>query len=244
MSQYTTGELARLCGVSVRTVQYYDTRGILTPIALSEGGRRLYSEHELQRMKIICFLRDVGLSLNSISELFASDDPGSVITLLMDQQETLLEAELKERQAKLELIAQIRRELKSHANFSVESIGDIAYVMESRKRIYRIRATMLIAGLISEIIELSTLLIWIFRGIWLPYVIGLPINLAIAAWLIIFYFRRVMYICPQCHTIFRPGFGEMFFARHTMTTRRLTCTHCGHHGFCVETCQMEESHHE
>ena len=40
MSQYTTGELAKLCGVTVRTVQYYDTRGILIPAALSEGGRR------------------------------------------------------------------------------------------------------------------------------------------------------------------------------------------------------------
>ncbi|MFR7719055.1 MAG: MerR family DNA-binding transcriptional regulator [Lachnospiraceae bacterium] len=30
MSKYTTGEIAKLCGVSVRTVQYYDTRGILT----------------------------------------------------------------------------------------------------------------------------------------------------------------------------------------------------------------------
>ena len=41
MSKYTTGELAKLCGVTVRTVQYYDTRGILIPSDLSEGGRRL-----------------------------------------------------------------------------------------------------------------------------------------------------------------------------------------------------------
>ena len=37
MSKYTTGEMAKLCGVTVRTVQYYDTRGILIPSALSEG---------------------------------------------------------------------------------------------------------------------------------------------------------------------------------------------------------------
>ena len=41
MSKYTTGEIAKLCGVSVRTVQYYDTRNILTPSELTEGGRRL-----------------------------------------------------------------------------------------------------------------------------------------------------------------------------------------------------------
>lgn len=48
MSKYTTGEIARLCGVSVRTVQYYDDRGILVPSQLSEGGRRLYSDDDLK----------------------------------------------------------------------------------------------------------------------------------------------------------------------------------------------------
>ena len=71
MSKYTTGEIAKLCGVSVRTVQYYDTRNILTPSELTEGGRRLYSEEDLKRMKIICFLRAAGISINSIGELLS-----------------------------------------------------------------------------------------------------------------------------------------------------------------------------
>lgn len=37
MSKYTTGEIAKLCGVSVRTVQYYDERGILIPRASKVG---------------------------------------------------------------------------------------------------------------------------------------------------------------------------------------------------------------
>lgn len=40
MSKYTTGEIAKLCGVSVRTVQYYDTRGILTPSQRTLQGRQ------------------------------------------------------------------------------------------------------------------------------------------------------------------------------------------------------------
>ena len=79
MSKYTTGELAKLCGVSVRTVQYYDTRGILVPSELSEGGRRLYSEDDLKLMKIICFLREAGLAINSIGELLSEQDPGSIM---------------------------------------------------------------------------------------------------------------------------------------------------------------------
>lgn len=47
MSLYTTGELAKKCNVSVRTIQYYDERGILVPTDLTEGGRRLFSEEDV-----------------------------------------------------------------------------------------------------------------------------------------------------------------------------------------------------
>ena len=76
MSKYTTGELAKLCGVTVRTVQYYDTRGILIPSELSEGGRRLYTDDDLRRLRIICFLRDMGLPIDAIAQLLAEEEPG------------------------------------------------------------------------------------------------------------------------------------------------------------------------
>ena len=75
MSKYTTGELAKLCNVTVRTVQYYDKRGILIPTELSEGGRRLYSESDLQRQKVICFLREVDVPIDAISELLEEEHP-------------------------------------------------------------------------------------------------------------------------------------------------------------------------
>lgn len=40
----STGKLAALCGVSIRTVQYYDEKGLLPPLGLTEGGRRIYAE--------------------------------------------------------------------------------------------------------------------------------------------------------------------------------------------------------
>ena len=104
MSKYTTGEIAKLAGVSVRTVQYYDDRGILTPSELSEGGRRLYSEDDLKRMHIICFLRETGMPINSIAALFAEENPQSIISILLEQQEEILREELAERQNRLNLI--------------------------------------------------------------------------------------------------------------------------------------------
>lgn len=240
MSKYTTGEIAKLCGVSVRTVQYYDSRNILVPSELSEGGRRLYSEQDLKRMKIICFLRDAGISINNIGELLSEDDPGSVISVLLEQQEQALREEVSERQEKLAILDGIKKELRGIDNFSVESIGDIAYAMENKKNMQKLHAILLITGIPLGIIQWTSIVLWITMGIWWPFAAYWFVAIPYAVWVSNFYFKRVVYICPQCHEVFKPNFKEAFWARHTPTLRKLTCTCCGYHGFCVETYGKEE----
>ncbi|MBQ8625314.1 MAG: MerR family transcriptional regulator [Agathobacter sp.] len=243
MSKYTTGEIAKLCGVSVRTVQYYDSRNILIPTELSEGGRRLYSESDLKRMKIICFLRDMGISISSIDELLSEDNPSNVISVLIEQQKQLLQDELKERQTKLDLLEQMERELRSVENFSVESIGDIAYAMENKKNMRKLHAVLLITGIPLGIVQWFAICLWIATGIWWPCMLYVLVAIPYAVWVSNYYFKRVVYICPQCHEVFKPVFKEAFWARHTPTLRKLTCTCCGYKGFCVETCGKEEKTH-
>lgn len=240
MSKYTTGELAKLCGVTVRTVQYYDTRNILIPSELSEGGRRLYSEEDLRKMKIICFLRDIGLPINSIEQLLSEEDPASVISLLLEQQGQALRSEIEEQQAKLNKLEKLNQELKLVEHFSVESIGDIVYRMANKKKLHKLYISMMAVGIVAEIIEDVSLVYGIVTGNWWPFAVGLPIVIGITAWMIWYYFKHVSYICPKCHAVYKPRFREFFFARHTINTRRLTCTECGHKGFCVETYHREE----
>ena len=214
MSQYTTGEMAKACGVTVRTVQFYDQKGILIPSALSEGGRRLYSEEDLKKMKIICFLRDTGLSLDTIGQLMKEEDPESTISILLVQQEQVLREEISERREKLNRLEELKKWVESASSFSVETIGDIATIMEGQKKMSAMHRNMLLTGL--------------------------PLSWALAAipWGVLwsrYYFRHTAYICPQCHEVFRPTFKEAFFANHTPKTRKLTCVKCGHKGFCVET---------
>lgn len=232
---YTTGEMAKLCNVSVRTVQYYDTRNILIPSELSEGGRRLYSEEDLRKLKIICFLRNLDIPINSIGELLAEEKPENVISILLEQQEQILKEEISERQSKLLTLEELSKELKKVEHFSVESIGDIAYMMENKKKLRKLHQITLVVGIIMEIVETALLILWIAKGIWLPYVIGMILLLIMAGWLCMYYFKQVAYICPECHTVFVPNLKEAFFARHTATTRKLTCSSCGRKGFCVET---------
>jgi DNA-binding transcriptional MerR regulator/DNA-directed RNA polymerase subunit RPC12/RpoP len=235
MSKYTTGEIAKLCGVSVRTVQYYDTRGILTPSELSKGGRRLYSETDLQRMKIICFLRELDLPLNSIGELLSEEHPESVISLLLEQQEKALREEIAQRQSRLDKLTDLRRALKELEHFSVESIGDIALKMENKAKLRKLYTVMFAIGIPVGIVEWATVIFWIVTGNWRPFVLFLVVAVPYAVAISRYFFKRVAYICPECHTVFRPSLKEAFFARHTRTLRKVTCTHCGHKGFCVET---------
>ena len=234
MSKYTTGEIAKLCGVSVRTVQYYDDRGILVPSKLSEGGRRLYTEDDLKRMHIICFLREAGLPINSISALFAEKNPENIISILLDEQEQVLREELSERQAKLDLIDGIKRELKELDTFSVESIGDIAHVMKQKNKLNKMRLTMVFTGIPVTALQWTSIVLWITNGLWWLVVIwalvAIPWEICISK----YYFDHVAYICPECHEVFKPKMKEVFWAYHTPKMRRLTCKKCGRKGLCVE----------
>ena len=235
MSQYTTGELAKECGVTVRTVQFYDQKGILIPSALTEGGRRLYSDEDLKRMKIICFLRDMGLSLDTIRQLLKEEDPGSVISVLLDQQEQVLQEEIGERREKLDRLADLKKGLKDVPSLSIETIGDIATVMEGKMKLSAVHRNVILPAIPLGILQWAAILLWILKGTWWPFVVWVVLVIPFGIWAARYYHRNVAYICPRCHEIFRPAMKEMLFASHTPTTRKLTCTKCGRHGFCVET---------
>ena len=163
MAQYTTGELAKECGITVRTVQFYDQRGILVPSALTEGGRRLYSEEDLRMMKIICFLRDTGLSLDTIGKLLKEEDLGSVVSIFLEQQEQVLQEEIADRKDKLDRLEELKSGLKDLPSVSVESIGDIATVVENKKKLSAVHRKMVLVGLPFTVAEDAGILLWIFK---------------------------------------------------------------------------------
>lgn len=231
---YTTGEIAKLCGVSVRTVQYYDDRGILIPSALSEGGRRLYTEGDVRRMHIICFLRDAGFSISNIGEIFSEEHPEKILSILLDQQEKSLRDELQEQQRRLSIVETIRRELKEIEHVSVESIGDIAHMMKQKKQLKRMRLTMVLTGIPVTALQWVAIILGITHGLWWLLIPWACVAIPWGVWVSVYYFRHVAYICPECHEVFKPRFKEAFWAYHTPRMRRLTCQTCGRKSLCVE----------
>lgn len=66
---YTVGEVARLAGVSVRTLHHYHAVGLLTPGARSESGYRLYGDADLGRLQQVLLYRELGLALDEIGRI-------------------------------------------------------------------------------------------------------------------------------------------------------------------------------
>ena len=82
----TVGEVAKKIGVTVRTLQYYDKEGLLSPSAESEGGRRLYTDKDLVTLHQIMSLKSLGFSLDDIKQrLIYLETPTDVANALTEQ---------------------------------------------------------------------------------------------------------------------------------------------------------------
>ncbi|MDE2860134.1 MAG: MerR family transcriptional regulator [Chloroflexota bacterium] len=71
---YTVKQVARLSGVTVRTLHHYDAVGLLRPAAISSAGYRLYSDADLERLQQVLFFRELGFSLRDIARVLSSPD--------------------------------------------------------------------------------------------------------------------------------------------------------------------------
>lgn len=60
---WKVGELAKLTGLTIRTLRFYDQIGLFSPSAHSDSGHRLYNEADLSRLQQILSLKELGLSL-------------------------------------------------------------------------------------------------------------------------------------------------------------------------------------
>lgn len=67
--EYTISELAKLAGVSTRTLRYYDEINLLKPTKINDSGYRIYSEKEVDLLQQILFYRELDVPLKKIALL-------------------------------------------------------------------------------------------------------------------------------------------------------------------------------
>ena len=104
------GEVARLSGLPVRTVHYYEDRGLLEPASRTEAGYRLYGDEELAQLRFVDRAKLLGLTLEEIRPLVglaAGCNNGEVVPVL----ERLLEEKLVETERRMAELAAFKENL-------------------------------------------------------------------------------------------------------------------------------------
>lgn len=66
MIMRTTSQVAKLTGISVRTLQYYDEINLLNPSQLTSSGYRLYDDEDLKKLQQILFFKELDFKLKEI----------------------------------------------------------------------------------------------------------------------------------------------------------------------------------
>jgi MerR family copper efflux transcriptional regulator len=68
------GEVAERVGLSLRTVRYYEEQGLFQPAGRTEGGFRLYTEREVDRLLLIKQMKPLGFTVSHMRELLDAHD--------------------------------------------------------------------------------------------------------------------------------------------------------------------------
>jgi DNA-binding transcriptional MerR regulator len=88
--EYTISQLAKMAGVTTRTLRYYDQCGLLRPKTVASNGYRMYGQAEIDRLQQIMFFRELGVELSEIERVLA-DENFNELTALQNHLITLKE---------------------------------------------------------------------------------------------------------------------------------------------------------
>ncbi len=235
MSTYTSGELAKLCEVSVRTVQFYDSKGLLKPSEISENGRRLYTDNEVEKLKLICMFKALSLSLSSIKEIFESKNTTERLLDILEEQTKHIDLEINEKLHQKKMLKTAVENISLSKTVSIKSIKDIEMLIKGKTYFRKLIVYMLSFAVVAEVFEILTFILWVSKGVYWPFVGAFSLSLLISIAFAKKYYKTTEYICPNCNNRFRPKFKEFLFSYHTPKKRKLKCPKCSKKTLCFET---------
>ncbi|HEY6747142.1 MAG TPA: MerR family transcriptional regulator [Mycobacteriales bacterium] len=129
---WSIAEVARMSGVTSRTLRHYDAIGLLPPARVAADGRRHYGRSELLRLQRILLLRELGVGLPAIAEALA--DGGDEVAVLRRHRDRLED----ERDRLARLIRTVDRTMKGGEEMTTEEMFDgfahHPYEAEARER--------------------------------------------------------------------------------------------------------------
>ncbi|MEK3780291.1 MerR family transcriptional regulator [Paenibacillus sp. FSL R5-0810] len=125
---WKVGDLAKLAGLTVRTLRFYDQIGLFSPSAQTESGHRLYNESDLSRLQQIVSLKELGLSLEEIKSVLIDGQisPLEIINLQMAR----IKEQMKLQQMLLEQLQHVSKSIQGNAPLAVEDFTELLQVMK------------------------------------------------------------------------------------------------------------------
>lgn len=100
-----SGEVASASGVNMQTLRYYERRGLLAPPDRNGSGHRMYPPHTVTLLRMIKGAQRLGLSLDEIASVIASDDAAASIASLAKRRVVEIDAQIAELRATRDALA-------------------------------------------------------------------------------------------------------------------------------------------
>ncbi|MCZ4721566.1 MerR family transcriptional regulator [Legionella pneumophila] len=126
---YTINQLAKLSGVSTRTLRFYDEIGLLAPAFYGDNQYRYYKEEQLLMLQQILFFRELGFPLNDIQRILSSDDFDKIESL--KKHKSMLQSSLERTATLIRTIDKTIQHLRGKHKMSNE---ELYYGFDSEKQ--------------------------------------------------------------------------------------------------------------
>jgi DNA-binding transcriptional MerR regulator len=120
---WSVGEVARIAGVTVRTLHHYDEIGLLSPSDRTASGHRRYDRADLHRLQQVLFYRELGFGLDQVAGLLDQPDVDPLEQLA--RQHTLLADRAARLQAMADAVAVAIRARKTGIDLTPEEMFDV-----------------------------------------------------------------------------------------------------------------------
>ena len=128
----TVGEVARKMDITVRTLQHYDREGLLPPSAISEGGRRLYTDKDIVKLHQILSLKHLEFSLDDIkNRLIPLDTPAEIADVLQEQA-TAVKRKIESLSESLRELEVLREEVLQIQSVDFKKYADIIVILQMK----------------------------------------------------------------------------------------------------------------
>ncbi len=120
---FRIGEFSKLSQVSVKTLRYYDQIGLLHPAEVDRfSSYRYYSTEQLHRLNRILALKDLGLSLEQISQVFDHDLSPDELRGMLRLKQSELQQQVEDQQARLDRVAARLRQIEQEGKMPTNEV--------------------------------------------------------------------------------------------------------------------------